>query len=239
MRDRGTYGPLDHDRHFVIGWGADQLTSYARDRAVSAALEPVLPTISAVARGARGIDRLRMGMQVGGRDEAQKPPSVVGQEFFHTVADRARALAMLSTYWKAFVNDLTVWQEANKSSPEANITAQWFEADVTTTLEEWRRFVENQESWWSRAATSWETYEEWWQRIKQMRALARAHGISLQSAELVPLPKTIWQRSAEGNGSEATALLGILKVGVFTVLTITGAVSFYAMVRDLRPRKIT
>lgn len=238
MRDRGTYGPIDRDRHFVIGWGTDQITGYAKDRAVSAALGPVLPTISTIARGSRAVGRLRMGMQVGGRDEASQPPSVVGQEFFHTVADRVRALAMLSTYWRSLVNDLTVWQEANKSTPSASITAQWFDADVTPTLEEWRRFVENQESWWSRAATSWETYEEWWQRLRQMRALARAHGISLQSAELVQLPKTIWQRGAEGKGSEATALLGILKVGVFTALTITGAVSLYAMVRDLRPRKI-
>ena len=59
----------------------------------------------------------------------------------------------------------------------------------------------------------------------------------LQSAEPVPLPKTIWQRGAEGKGGEATAVLGVLKVGVFTALTLTGALSLLVVLRDLRPRE--
>lgn len=39
-------------------------------------------------------------------------------------------------------------------------------------------------------------------------------------------------------GSEATVILGVLKVGVFAALMITGAVSLFAIVRDLRSRKI-
>jgi hypothetical protein len=181
-----------------------------------------------------------MGMQVGGRDEAQKPLPVVGQEFFHTVADRQRALMMLSTYFRSLANDLATWHEGNKDAANATSSAQWLDADVTPTLEEWRGFVEHESrSWWVKAATSWETFEEWWDRLRTLRSLARAHGILLQSAEPVPLPKTIWQRGASGKGSEATALLGILKIGVFTALSLTGAVSLYAIIQDLRRKSGT
>ncbi len=146
---------------------------------------------------------------------------------------------MLSTGFKALASDLATWQTANKDSPDATTTAQWLAADVTPTLDEWKDFAAREgASWWTRAATSWETFEGWWERLKQLRTLARAHGVQLQSAEPVPLPKTIWQKSSEGKGSEATALIGILKIGVFAALTITGAVSLYAIVRELKPKKV-
>ena len=238
QRERGTYGPLDRERHLVLGWGADRATDYVRDRAVSATLGPVLPAISLAGRAARATRRLRMASQLEMRDAADRPLSVVGQEFFHTVADRERAIAQLSTGFRALVSDLSTWQQANKEAPAATVSAQWFNADVIPTLEEWRDFVEQQDkSWWTKGATSWETYEGWWQRLRQLRSLARAHGISLESAEPLSLPKTIWQRGSQGKGGEATALLGVLKVGVISALAITGAVSFYAILRELRPRK--
>ena len=179
-------------------------------------------------------------MQIGGRDEAEKPPDVVGQELFHTVADRSRAIAMLSTGFRALASDLAVWQTVNKDAPDASATAQWLAADVTPTVDEWRNFVEHESaSWWARLATSWETFEEWWNRLRQLRSLARVHGVKLQSVDPVALPKTIWQRSAEGKGSEATALLGVLKIGALSVLGIMGAAGLYAVVRELRPRPKT
>lgn len=239
-RERGSYGPLDRDRHFVIGWGTDHLASYARDRTIGAALRPVLPAVDVATRTSRAASRWWTGTRgLGGRDAAQMPLTHVGQEFIHTVADRTRAIASLSTYFKTLADDLATWQLANADKPNASTSAQWLSADVTPTLDEWRAFALHQDdSWWTKMATSWETYEEWWDRLRMLRALARAHGILLQSAEPVPLPKTIWQRSAEGKGSEATAILGVLKIGVFAALSITGAVSLYAILRDLRPRKI-
>jgi hypothetical protein len=238
-RDRGTYGPLDRDRHFVIGWGADHLASRVVDRAYVAALQPVLPAIDLGIRTSRAANRLWVGTRMmGGRDEAEKPLSVVGQEFFHTVADRTRALAMLSTSFQALVGDLAVWQTANATAPNATATAQWLAADVTPTLDEWRGFVERESrSWWTKVATSWETFETWWDRLRQLRSLARAHGITLQSVEPVVLPKTIWQHSAEGKGSEATALLGVLKIAALSIITVMGAVGAYSVVRQLRPKR--
>jgi len=238
-RGRGTYGPLDRDRHFVLGWTADRAVDYAHDRTIGAALRPVLPAVDLATRTSRAASRLWTGTRmIGGRHQAEMPPSVVGQELFHTVGDRDRAIAMLSTGFKALASDLAVWQTSNQDKPDASLTAQWLAADVTPTIDEWNTFVEHESrSWWTKLATSWETFEEWWNRLKQLRALARAHGVTLQSAEPTPLPKTIWQKSAEGKGSEATALLGVLKIGALTILAIMGAAGLYAVVRELKPKR--
>jgi len=151
----------------------------------------------------------------------------------------AIAIAALATYFRALVDDLATWSLANTDKPNSSTVAQWIAADVTPTLEEWQKFIVHQDdSWWTKVATSWETYEEWFARLRTLRSLARAYGILLQSGEPVPLPKTIWQRGEEGKGTEATALLGILKIGVFTALTITGGVTMFTIIRDLcRSRK--
>lgn len=237
-RDRGTYGPLDRDRHWVIGWGADHAVDHVRDRTVGAALRPVLPTVNDAFRAGRGAERWwHASRAIGGRDDADRPATEIGQELFHTVADRDRAIAQLSTGFRALASDLAVWQTSNKDHPDASQTAQWLAADVTPTLEEWNQFVEHEKrSWWTKLATSWDTFEQWWDRLKQLRALARAHGVVLQSGEPVPLPKTIWQKSEEGKGSEAGAVLGVLKIGALSVLAVMGAVGFFAAIRSLRSR---
>lgn len=237
-RDRGNYGPIDRDRHWAIGWGADQAADYVRDQTIGAALRPTMPYISDAYRAGRGAERLWVASRaIGGRAEAQKPAAQIGQELFHTVADRERAIALLSTGFRTLANDIAVWQTSNSDHPEASIRAQWIAADVTPTLEEWNDFVAHEKrSWWTKLATSWETFEQWWGRLKQLRSLARAHGIMLQSAEPVPLPKTIWQQGAEGKGSEATAILGVLKIGAFTALAIMGAAGLYSAIRNIRAR---
>jgi len=242
MRDRGSYGPVDRDRHPVVGWATqkavDQTVDYARDRTVGAALRPAMPYVSDAFRAARGAERVwTASRMIGGRAEAEKPAAQIGQELIHTVADRERALAHLSTGFRSLASDLAVWQTSNKDRPEASQTAQWLAADVTPTLEEWAEFVSHeQKSWWTKMATSWETFEEWWNRLKQLRCLARAHGIALQSVEPTPLPKTIWQKSAEGKGSEATAVIGVLKIGALTALAIMGAAGLFSAIRSVGAR---
>lgn len=237
-RDRGNYGPLDRDRHWAIAWGADQATDYARDRTVGAVLRPVLPVAADVAQATRGAERWWIASQaIGDRAEADRPVTEIGQELFHTTADRDRAIAQLSTGFRALASDLAVWQTSNKDHPDASSNAQWLAADVTPTLEEWNAFVAHESrSWWTKVATSWQTFEGWWSRLKQLRSLARAHGIQLQSVEPTPLPKTIWQQGAEGKGSEAVAILGVLKIGAFTALAIMGAAGLYSAIRGLRSK---
>jgi hypothetical protein len=238
MRDRGSYGPLDRDRNWIVGWTSDQAVDYARDRTVGAALRPVMPVASDAYQAGRGAQRLWTATRwIGGRAEAEKPPAQIGQELFHTATDRDRAMAQLSTGFRALTCDLAVWLTTNKDHPDASTTAHWIAADVTPTLAEWGEFVaREQKSWWTKIATNWETFEGWWDRLKQLRALARAHGVTLQSVEPVPLPKTIWQRSDEGKGSEATAILGVLKIGALTALGIMGVAGLYSGIRGLRAK---
>jgi len=237
-RDRGSYGPPADDQNWVIAWGADKTADFVRDRTIGAALRPVMPVVSDAFRAGRGAQRWwTASREIGGRGEADRPVTQIGQELIHTVADRVRAIAQLSTGFRALVNDLAVWQMSNQDHPEASKTAQWLAADVTPTLEEWNEFVAHEKkSWWTKFATSWDTFEQWWDRLKQLRSLARAHGITLQSVEPVPLPKTIWQQSAEGKGSEATAIIGVLKIGALTALGIMGAAGLYAAIRGLRAK---
>lgn len=236
--DRGSYGPLDRDRHWAIGWASDQAVDHVRDRTVGAALRPVMPVVSDAYRAGRGASRWwHASRAIGGRATADRPATEIGQELFHTVADRERAIGQLSTGFRALASDLAVWQTSNKGHPDASKTAQWLAADVTPTLEEWNNFIKHEKrSWWTKLATSWETFEQWWDRLKQLRALARAHGIELQSVEPVPLPKTIWQRGEEGKGSEAIAILGVLKIGALSVLALMGAAGLYGAARNLRSR---
>lgn len=221
-----------------MSWGADRTVDYVRDRTVGAALRPVMPVVSNALRGGRGAERWwHASRAIGGRGAADRPATEIGQELFHTVADRERALAQLSTGFRALTNDLAVWQASNKERPDASQTAQWLAADVTPTLDEWSDFiVHERKSWWTKFATSWETFEQWWNRLRHLRSMARAHGIALQSSEPEPLPKTIWQRSEEGKGSEATAVLGVLKIGALTALGLLGAAALYAAVRNLSSR---
>lgn len=237
-RDRGSYGPLDRDRNWVMGWTADQTVNYARDRTIGAALRPVMPVASDVFQASRGAQRLWTATRgIGGRDEAAKPAAQIGQELFHTGANRSRAIAQISTGFRALASDLAVWMTSNEERSDATKTAQWIAADVTPTLEEFGAFAaREQTSWWVKIATSWDTFEQWWDRLKQLRSLARAHGVRLQSAEPVPLPKTIWQHSEAGKGSEATAILGVLKIGALTALGIMGAAGLYGAIRNLRAK---
>ena len=237
-RDRGSYGPVDRDYNWIASWSADQSIDYLRDRTVGAALRPVMPAVGDAFRAGRGAQRLWTATRViGGRAEAEKPPAQIGQDLFHTVADRDRAIVQLSTGFRSLTNDLAVWLTSNEEQPGATKTAQWIAADITPTLEEWKTFTSReQKSWWTKLATSWETFEGWWKRLKQLRSLARAHGVTLQSADPMPLPKTIWQHSEAGTGSEATAILGVLKIGAFTALGIMGAAGLYAAIRSLSAR---
>jgi hypothetical protein len=208
MRDRGVYGPVVY------------VTSN--------------PACLCNGRSYRGGVTRAVGRSTG----AQEAVTTVGQELIHTVSDRRRALAQISTGFRTLASDLAVWLSTNSDQPGASTRAQWLAADVTPTLEEWKAFVTHEgRSWWTKLATSWETFEQWWDRLKQLRSLARAHGIMLQSAEPVPLPKTIWQQGAEGKGSEATAILGVLKIGALSALTIMGAAGLFSAIHNLRARE--
>src|SRR5574342_1121238 len=119
-RDRGNYGPLDRDRHWAIGWATDQGVDYVRDRTVGEAARYVLPTASDVIRARRGAERVWNATRViGGRAEAEKPAAQIGQELFHTVAARDRAMAQPATGLKALARGLAAWRTPHAEKPNA------------------------------------------------------------------------------------------------------------------------
>ena len=82
-RDRGHYGPLDRDRHWAVGWGADRAKDYVRDRTIGAALRPIMPIVDDVSRARQGAQRWWNASRViGGRDAAERPAAQIGQELF-------------------------------------------------------------------------------------------------------------------------------------------------------------
>ena len=74
---RGTYRPLDHDRHYAIGYATDELVDYARDRAVGDAARRVLPIYDAARGAAHGARMIRAGAEVVGDRAAAEAPSTL------------------------------------------------------------------------------------------------------------------------------------------------------------------
>ncbi len=173
-----------------------------------------------------------------GGDPGKGFGAIVGSKWFHGIHDRQLALDQIAADFTALSNDLTVWHQANADAPTASASAQWLAADVTPTITQWQTWKAKQSaSWWTMAATSWDSYEAWRDRLVRLRELARAHGVTLQSSEPAALPKTVWQKSDEGSGSEAGAWLGVLKIAVIAGIGITGFVAFYAALRDITKRR--
>lgn len=236
---RGTYQPLDRDRHFLVAWGSDAAIRDARARV----LEPVLPAVRVVSQAQRGIDAgktLVSGMRMlDGRREADRSLAHVGGEWFHSVADRVRAIAQITAGFRTFVTDLGRWYFEHQNEPGIEVRVRWFAVDVTPAIEEWNTFAAREtSSWLVRATTSWATFVEWNARLRSLRSLARAHGITLLSPEPELLPQTVWEKSDKGKGSEVTPWIGVLKFAVGGTFTLLGAATLYSIVRDLRKKAL-
>lgn len=167
-------------------------------------------------------------------------PTRVGTEWWHSGSDRQHAVAQLSTDFLTFQNDLMAAITARGgalSSEQKRLDDAWVACDVRPTLAEWQAFAAREsDSWLTRLTTSWDVFEEWMERLRRLRALARAHGLELQSAEPVDLPRTVWQRGTSGGGSASDTWLGFLKVVVYSAVGITGFATLYSVLRDLRGR---
>lgn len=229
---RGYYGKqwTDYDqRHPIVAWSRDAAMSEAITRLIA------IPEVNAALRARHGAELFVHG-STAFQDRGQTPLAQVGGEWIHTVADRSHAIDRIATDFQALAHDLTVWMESHRDDPSdaASASAQWLAADVIPTLDEWRAFAERERhSWFTRAATSWATFEDWQERLRRLRELARAHGILLQSADPVPLPKTLWQHGSSGQGSEIAPWVGFLKITIFGAMTLTGIAALYAALRDL------
>lgn len=159
---------------------------------------------------------------------------VIGQEWFHSVGDRQLALDSISRSLEAIATEVVRWHDEHPEMQRA-ASVQWVESDVIPTVREWNAFAARERrSWLVRAATSWNTFVHWHERVRNLRQLARAHGIVLDTAELEPLPKTIWEESDDGTGTNFQSWLGIGKLVFGAAVTIAGAATVISVVRSLR-----
>ena len=229
---RGTYTPIDRDKHFITAYATDELVDHAYDRTVGAATRRVLPPILTADKAKRGVSDVFRGLKgMQSRGDLDKSHAAVGQEWWHSVNDRKHAVSELSEGFLALAADLAN-AVAERQHPA---DAQWIDLDVTPALKEWQAFAKRESaSWWTRAATKWEAFESWADKLKQLRQLARARGIDLHSPEPEPLPRTVWERAQNGQEDGPAAWLGIAKTVVFTSITVLGAISLYGVLAGHR-----
>lgn len=179
-----------------------------------------------MARGCYGRNQITRG-------NAQGAPQVSG-EWFHSVEDRQRALEQITAGFQALQTEILNWQ-GHADPQRARAFGQWLEVDVAPALAAWNAFADReQKSWLAKAVTSWQTFVAWRERLRNLRQLARAHGIVLESPEPPLLPTTIWEKSDLGTGNELAPLVGASKIAFRSVLTVIGVITVYTLARDAR-----
>lgn len=153
----------------------------------------------------------------------------VGGEWFHGPGDRAHALAQIGTDFQIFQTDIT-----SVVSPHAPEDVAWVTMNVAPVIAEWLTFVTRvAQSKIAPYTTEWSVYAAWWERLHRLRDAARLRGIALASPEPVPLPKTVWQRGADGTGGSLDSAIVLGKTVVFAAIAITGLAGFYSVLRDV------
>ncbi len=154
--------------------------------------------------------------------------AVMGGELAHGGADRRNALARIGVGFESFRADVVL-------SASLEHDAQWIETDLAPALAEWQEFVGRMaRSSLIAYVTKWSVFERWWDRLHRLRQAARARGIHLASPEPTPLPKTVWQRGADGTGSSTDAWISLGRKAFFGALAVAGAVGLYATIRKVR-----
>ena len=238
---RGNYRPLDRRQNPVINWGLQRAADHATWSAIGRAVAPVIPIVhkfdraNSVLAGARGV--YTATRVIGGRDTP--PLAHVGAQWFHGTQDRVLALgkiaAALADLSRDLMGEIAGRRDAAHGDPaklaEVAADAKWLQIDIAPALTDWKAFVDRQNGGGvTLVATDWDVFENWLDRVRRLRQLARARGFHLSSPEPTDLPKTVWQRGAEGEGGLAS-WLGLLKIGIATAIGLAGAAGLYSALR--------
>lgn len=215
----------------------------AIDDAIAPTRALVASTIGGARRGYYGArdvlaaraEFTRQGEQIRAA-ESGSPHAIVGAAWWHSISDRRAVIASLSSDYRTFANEVAA-AAAARAEPERSADLAWIAASVAPTLEGWAAFSSAEAaSWWTMAATDWEAFKSWRDRLVRLRELAAARGLHLATPDPAELPRTIWEAGATGTGGTAAAWLGVLKIAVVGAIGVTGAVAMYSAVRDLRRR---
>lgn len=108
----------------------------------------------------------------------------------------------------------------------------FFDSAVSPTFEEWQAFRGEHEYY--NLFTSWEEYEKWLERAKQLRAAVMAKGVRVETPEPLDLTKTLGAEAAGTLGDIGKGALSIVKWGVIGALAIGGVFALTSAVSHLR-----
>ena len=105
---------------------------------------------------------------------------------------------------------------------------------ISPAYEEWKSFKREQgRSWYDTLSTNWEDYERWFDRLMQMRSVAKENGIKLLTPDPVKPSKTLWEKA----GERFEEIFKIAKWGVIGALGIGALVALSSVASNLRSGK--
>lgn len=179
------------------------------------------------------------------------PREVVGISLFHTVGDRERAMDAINTDVRQLQNEVMA-KAGYSADPYREASGplwEWWKLAGIPIIEEWQKFYADMwDSYMSRWASSWETYENWQQRIKKLRGLTEARlregGDRLETPSPEDLPTTVWadvthtvKKGAGDIWSGAGDVWSLVKYGAWAVLGIGAIVALSSVASNLKSGK--
>jgi hypothetical protein len=190
----------------------------------------------------------------------------VGLKLFHTLGDSERAVEQIDTEMNAIVDavyramgvdpstirrsltvaemakmskeDVNAWKDrvlvAKAKATQSPLWTFWY-STISPKWEEWARFRESQKYY--NLFTSWEEYEQWLDRARQLRGQLKEKGIKIETADPSDLSKTLGGAALDA-GAKAVADIGkIVKYGVIGALAIGGVIALSSVAHNLRSGK--
>jgi hypothetical protein len=141
-----------------------------------------------------------------------------GQQIFHGDADKENTVAQIDRDFARFRRSIE--PDALTGTPPI---AAWWRDDVLPMLSEWERFRDAEiRSWFTRAATSWEAYRVWFDRLRQARTFARILGIPPAGPEPTPPPRTLFEAAEAGAGNTPQQAWTVGRTLLYTALGAAG-----------------
>jgi len=129
---------------------------------------------------------------------------------------------------------LTRVADAKDKAKKSPLWVFWSDA-ISPTYDEWLRFREKN-NYWS-LFTSFEEYEHWLERARQLRATAEAKGIHIDSPAPLDLTSTLPGEIFKAGGETFKEMGKILKWGVIGALGIGAVVALSSVASKLRSGK--
>jgi hypothetical protein len=124
--------------------------------------------------------------------------------------------------------------DAKDKAKKSPLWTFWSDA-ISPTYDEWLRFREKN-NYWS-LFTSWEEYDHWLDRARQLRATAEAKGIHIDSPAPLDLTTTLPGDIFKAGGETFKEMGKILKWGVIGALGIGAVVALSSVASKLRSGK--